>query len=105
MSLRLRVLSSGCGDATRVNLEQTKLNLVRRSDRHANNVQLIYDAEHHKIPANPRGLHVTHAGGFGFLLDTRGRVGFLAFRDVELHCILDGFAYRLTLPVHVGARF
>ena len=75
MSLRLRVLSSGCGDATRVNLEQTKLNLVRRSDRHANNVQLIYDAEHHnldyvfksKIPGNPRGLHVTHAGGFGFL--------------------------------------
>ena len=42
-----------------------------------------------------------HPGGFGFLLDTRGRVRSLAFHDDEL----DGFAYRLMLPGRVSARF
>ena len=57
------------------------------------------------LTGNPRDLHVTQAGGFGFFLETRGRVRFLAFRDVESQCILDGFVYRLMLPVHVGASF
>ena len=120
-------------DATRENLQETKLSFdVHRLDRHTNNVQLNYDAEYNlnyrfeiesccnltvsvslcfdeiescNLTGNPRDLHVTQAGGFGFLLDTRGRVRFLAFRDVESQCIPDGFAYRLMLPVHVGARF
>ena len=69
-------------------------------------VSLCFDEiESCNLMGNPRDLHVTQAGGFGFLLDTRGRVRFLAFRDVESQCIPDGFAYRLMLPVHVGARF
>ena len=103
-------------DATRVNLQETKLSFVHRLDRHTNNVQLNYDAKYNlnyrfeiesccNLTGNPRDLHVTQTGGFGFFLGTRGRVPFLAFRDVESQCILDGFAYRLMLPVHVGARF
>ena len=112
----------GVRDATRVNLQETNLSFVHRLDRHTNNVQPNYDAEYNlntssdlnyrfeiesccNLTGNPRDLHVTQAGGFGFFLDTRGRVRFLAFRDVESQCILDGFAYRLMLPVHVGARF
>ena len=98
-------------DATRVNVQETKLSFVHRLDR-----QLNYDAKYNlsyrfeidsccNLTGNPRDLHVTQAGGVCFFLDTRGRVRFLAFRDVESECILDGFAYRLMLPVHVGARF
>ena len=96
-----------------MNVQETKPSFVHRLDRRTNNVQLNYDA---KYNLNYRfevescchltgNLHVTQAGGFGFFLDTRGRVPYLAFRDVELQCILDGFAYRLMLSVHVGARF
>ena len=103
-------------DATRVNFQETKLSFVHRLDRHTNNVQLNDDAQYNlyyrfeiksccNLTGNARDLHVTQAGGFGFFLDTRGRVRFLAFRDVELQCILDGFAYRLMLQVHVGAKF
>ena len=33
-------------DATRENLQETKLSFVHRLDRHTNNVQLNYDAEY-----------------------------------------------------------
>ena len=98
-------------DATREDLQETKLSFVHRLDRYTNNVQLNFDAEYNlnyrfeiesccnltvsvslcfdeiescNLTGNPRDLHVTQAGGFGFLLDTRGRVRFLAFRDVEI---------------------
>ena len=70
-------------------------------------MQLNYDAEYNinyhfeiescNLTGNPRDLHVTQAGGFGFFLDTRGRARFLAFRDVESQCI------RLSINV-AGAR-
>ena len=76
-------------DATRVNVQETKLSFVHRLDRHTNNVQLNYDAKYNlnyrfeiescNLTGNPRDLHVTQTGGFGFFLDTRGRVPFLAF--------------------------
>ena len=100
-------------DATRENLQETKLSCVHRLDRHTNNVQLNYDAEYN---LNYRfeiesccNLTVSVSLCFDEIescnLTGNLRVRFLAFRDVESQCIPDGFAYRLMLPVHVGARF
>ena len=106
------VLSSGCvTQLARIYREPTKLCTAVGPAYQESATKLYVEYNLHNrfeiesccnLRGNPRDLHVR---GFGFLLDTLGRVRFLAFRHVESQCILDGFAYRLMLPVHVGARF